>query len=160
MDTIVGQSARAALRAKCVDHCLMIYSQSKDGDNGSVNDREEGKQMNNKRRAIEGGSRPEGQTPVDSLVMPVFGQVVSVTDKYRRRERRGQNGGTYKYWDITPFFSDGCIFLGTRTLQDGIRDYDHEYGYQFAAHHRFKAALVCPGPLRKPVLVPLASIKA
>jgi hypothetical protein len=99
-------------------------------------------------------------TPVDLLVMPAFGAVVSISAKYRRRERKGDRGGIYKYWDSTPFSADGCIFLGTRTLQNGIKEWEGECGWIFDPHERIKAALVCPGPLRKPVLVPLDAVKA
>ncbi len=99
-------------------------------------------------------------TPVYLLVMPAFGAIVSISAKYCRRERTGQHGGHYKYWESVPFAADGCLFLGTRILQNGFKEYDHEYGWSFDPHERIKAALVCPGPLRKPVLVPLDAVKA
>lgn len=96
----------------------------------------------------------------EQLVIPKYGQLITVREKYRRRQRTHEKRGTWKYWDKTPFEAGNCIFLGIRILQNGIREYDSEYGCTFDAHERLKAALVSPGKNLNPIYVPLDSIEA
>lgn len=94
-----------------------------------------------------------------------FGQKVKISHKYQRKLKiiRDQDvgyhrSGQYKYWESMSFESSG-IFLGTRTLQNGNREYDSDYGYYFDPKEYFKVALICPGPDLNPIYVPLDSIE-
>ena len=98
--------------------------------------------------------------PNERLVMPEYGQVVTIREKYCRRQRRHEKRGTWKCWEIVPYEAANCIFLGTRVLHNGTREYDYEEGYSFHSHESFVAALVSPGQRRNPVYVPLESIEA
>jgi hypothetical protein len=108
---------------------------------------------------------PRKAVQVDAVVMPDFGQKVTVREKYtRKQETRTDNPGgypkTWKVWKRAPFHAQGCVFLGVRTLKNGIRHFDGEEGYYFQAKEHIKAALVSPGPRSAPILVPLESIEA
>lgn len=91
-----------------------------------------------------------------------FGDCVEITDKYvRRYEKRAgkMHSESWKVWRVQPFFRKTCIFLGERTLRDGIVHYDYEDGHTFISKEHFQAALVSPGPKEKPVYVPFGAIK-
>lgn len=95
----------------------------------------------------------------------IYGQRVKITHKLKRRIKtiKTKNSyGTvfdrdYKYWSPAEFDSAG-IFLGYRTLSNGLRDYDLECGHTFKGDDFFKAALVSPGPNLNPIYVPLDAI--
>lgn len=91
--------------------------------------------------------------------MTKFGSVVSVKEKFVRKQKTGKKGGTWKYWERIPFEVNNCIFLGTRILQNGIREYDSEYGCTFDPHERIKVALVSPGKNLNPVYIPLDNVE-
>jgi len=86
-----------------------------------------------------------------------FGQMVSISERYRRRteERQFQ---TWKFWESDECNLVWCVYLGTRTLQNGHRDLTDE-GYIFRPMETFEAAIVCPGPRLSPILVPLDCIE-
>ncbi len=119
--------------------------------------------------ANEETSPSECNERVERLVMPQFGAKVKVTAKLRRRIKteyiENKHGAikrrkVVKYWHEADFNCEG-VYLGTRTLQDGERCYDSEYGgYYFAAEKYHKVALVSPGPNINPVYVPLHGIEA
>jgi hypothetical protein len=96
---------------------------------------------------------------------PKFGDVVSIKEKYKRvwGQRQSNYGGTphnahTKEWKRVPFVHDSCLFLGYRMISNGWNEYEYEVGYVFAAIESFKAALVCPGPNKNPVYVPLDAL--
>jgi hypothetical protein len=106
----------------------------------------------------------EAPVGVDALVMPYFGQFCSVTGKFIRRSesrRRIRMGGmdTWKIWKRVPVEIDNCLFIGVRTLKNGIIHHDDE-GIFFDSMEYFRAALVCPGPNRAPIFVPLDAVRA
>jgi len=92
------------------------------------------------------------------ITLPTFGAKVSISAKYARSCRNEQQGIIYKYWKVATFVASGCLFLGTRTLHNGIMEYDIEEGWTFSQREHFEAALVCLGPRRKPILVPLDAV--
>lgn len=102
--------------------------------------------------------------PVDMVVMPVFGQRVSISKKFYRKTEIRRNdrgyGRTWKFWAELDFGANDCIFLGVRTLQNGYRVYDSDEGISFDPVERVKAALVCVNDRLAPVLVPLHALKA
>jgi len=87
-----------------------------------------------------------------------FGDKIIITERFVRRQRVLKKFSMWRYWEPVPFCVTGCIFLGSRFLQNGIRELDNEYGYTFDAHERFKVALVSPGKGLNPVYVPIGSI--
>ena len=94
----------------------------------------------------------------------VFGQRVNTTHKLKRvkttrkmvlpsgKEHTSQN---WKVWERVPYTCVGAIFLGTRTLKNGIREFDSECGWSFDPKEHFKAALICITGKLNPVFVPL-----
>lgn len=103
----------------------------------------------------------------DAVVMPEFGSKVKFTHVLKRRmkcERSINSYGTeffhdVKYWDRRETSGSG-LYIGTRTLQNGVRDWDGEYGYTFSPTDHFTAALVVPGPRQNPIYVPMDAIEA
>jgi hypothetical protein len=108
-------------------------------------------------------------SPVERLVMPVFGSMVSASEKFVRRSktesrRSDENGHSssveMKYWDRASAKITG-LFIGIRTLYDGDREWwGEDEGYTFKPRSHFRAALVVPSERENPVLVPLDSISA
>ena len=106
-----------------------------------------------------------------STAMPcyAFGQRVSFTHKLKRiitsRRLTTHSGIEYtlhnwKVWEQEPYDCRGAIFLGIRTLKNGTREFDNEYGWSFNPKEYFKAALICPTDKINPVFVPLDCIEA
>lgn len=95
-----------------------------------------------------------------------YGQMVAFSEIYvKARESRIirdrlDREFTFKWriWRRKPYKAIG-LFLGTRILQEGSREFENEYGYYFNAIGRFKVALVSPGYGVNPVYVPLDSIR-
>lgn len=94
----------------------------------------------------------------------VFGQKVTIAQKYYRKcENRVVHttgftrGEEWKVWATRGYAKEG-VFLGYRTLSNGIRYYEADEGYYFGPEERIKAALVYPGPHLNPVYVPLDAI--
>ena len=88
-----------------------------------------------------------------AVVMPDFGERVSIKEKYRRQIR-----GRKKEYVAEPLEAEG-IFLGCRTITNGETEYDSEYGCTWWAKSRFRAALVCLNQNENPVYVPLDAIQ-
>ena len=88
-----------------------------------------------------------------AVVMPDFGERVSIKEKYRR-QIKWRN----KEYVTEPFEAEG-IFLGCRIITNGKTDYDSEEGYTWRAKRRFKVALVCLNQNENPVYVPLDAIQ-
>lgn len=101
----------------------------------------------------------------NKVVMPAFGSPVAANEvllrrtKYEHRDDKYRTRKVLKVWERREKRVDG-IFLGTRVLQNGERDYDNECGYTFSATERFKVALISPGPNLNPVYVPLDALQA
>lgn len=53
-----------------------------------------------------------------------------------------------------------CVYIGWRTLSDGINDYEPDEGYVYVADRHFDAALVVYDPRCKPVVVPFDALEA
>jgi hypothetical protein len=63
-----------------------------------------------------------------------------------------------KYWERLPVKTEG-LFIGFRTLYDGVNKWDSDSGNTFYPKSHFTAALVVPGPRRKPILVPMDAME-
>ncbi len=95
-----------------------------------------------------------------------FGDLVSFANYYTRvcqvinADKEGQQyqSDYWKLWSQRPLDGSG-IFLGFRTLQDGIRRVDNYSGYYFIPKAYFKAALVSPGPNTNPLYIPLDHLR-
>lgn len=92
-----------------------------------------------------------------------LGDTFTVTQVYRRRGRSVPmigKGHTYhvtrKEWFIWPIKPRDAIFLGWRTLSNGVREWENEVGaiYTPDKDGYIKAALVCFSPHENPVYVP------
>jgi hypothetical protein len=98
-----------------------------------------------------------------------YGDRVSISKKLRRVQRSEMRLNEFtvksqevslKIWITHDFCRTNCIFLGERTLSNGSRGYDMDYGYIYYPVDYFKAALVSPGPNESPVYVPFEFIEA
>jgi len=81
---------------------------------------------------------------------PVYGQVVRSSHGLRRKlegRQRGMRPCGYKVWVETNKPVEG-LFLGTRTLHNGWREWNDECGYMFFTTESFQVALISPGPHR------------
>lgn len=97
----------------------------------------------------------------------MLGDTLTITQVYRRRTRsvsneRGSGYHTRKEWYIWPIKERQAIFLGWRTLSNGVREWEDEVGaiYQPDKDGYIKAALVCFSTRENPVYVPIGSIAA
>lgn len=93
-----------------------------------------------------------------------FGEKVNVTHKYKRVvERRNDNphiaSQRFKVWIAEECCIDDAVFLGIVTLSNGVTYWDSEYGWEYHPKNHFKSAVVCPGPGRKSLYVPLDRVK-
>lgn len=94
----------------------------------------------------------------------IFGDMVSITHKYERKleyRKNSKNGLmniTWKMWVKEPYEKYNCIFLGYRTLANGIREYEYEVGYSLYPKEFIKAALICVNEKLNPIYVPLNCI--
>ena len=108
-------------------------------------------------------SKDEKQVPCKNMVMPEFGDKVAFDHYYYRCTEQKKDGAgyfrTHKIWTERLCNYTG-IFLGTRTLQDGWRDYDSDAGCTFSPTRHYRVALISPGPKENPLYVPLTAIKA
>jgi len=96
-----------------------------------------------------------------------FGAVVTVSVRLRRvRERKysallGQSS-TFHVWreyKVRP--PSAAIYLGTRTLRNGVLLREYEAGHVFQFHREgpaVRAALVCFGPRSNPCYVPISAV--
>lgn len=98
---------------------------------------------------------------MSEIKLPEYGEKLRATSQLVRKMRidrteRGQyiDRKTVKYWHEQPFDGE-VIYLGTRQLQNGTREYDSEYGCYFIPTEYIKAALVSPGPRLNPIYVPI-----
>jgi hypothetical protein len=89
-----------------------------------------------------------------------LGDVVTITRVYRRREHSRWNEKarcheTVKAWEPWQVKERRAIFLGWRTLSNGIREWEPEAGAIFTPESYIKAALVCFSTKENPVYVPV-----
>lgn len=99
-----------------------------------------------------------------------FGDRVNITHKYvKGNEQRQEIVGVlpkgeirtnkWRIWRRKEFKAKGCIFLGYRTIQEGVRHYENDFGYYFEQKGSFKVALVCPGYMLNPIYVPVYAME-
>jgi hypothetical protein len=87
-----------------------------------------------------------------------FGDIVEVTEVLRRKCRGSDSMYCkYKYWHPVKIAPKKGIFIGTRTLSDGTREWDSEAGYYFIPKEHFPAALVVFNEKENPEYVRLFS---
>ncbi|PCJ26743.1 MAG: hypothetical protein COA94_04920 [Rickettsiales bacterium] len=89
---------------------------------------------------------------VERLVIP-FGAKVHVTQKYRRKI----TGRKKEY--VTQEFTANGIFLGWRTISNGVTYCDHEEGCHWEADKYLQAALVAISPTTNPLYIPVDGIE-
>lgn len=97
--------------------------------------------------------------PINNLDQLKLGDKVISSFKYIRQSsgRSDPKATILKFW-VTKLFPNGKpregVFLGVRWLQNGMREFDLEYGYTFVPEKYVKAALVCFHKRENPVYVP------
>ena len=90
-----------------------------------------------------------------------LGDILTVTQVYKRRTRYQQNGKrpdtTLKVWEAWPIKERQAIYLGLRTLCNGVREWEDEVGGIFIPDKdgHFQAMLVCFSTRENPVYVPV-----
>lgn len=88
-----------------------------------------------------------------------LGDTITITQVYKRRTHYRQNDRrpdtTLKVWETWPIKERQAIFLGWRTLVDGVREWEDEVGGIFIPERHFRAALVCFSTRENPVYVPI-----
>ena len=94
---------------------------------------------------------------------PYFGQPVQFTHKLCRKkrvQRRGNKGLSFNDLNVwMPVECEGSgLFLGFRTLKNGIVDYDVDDGNTFRATEQVKAALICSDSRTRPFYVKAESL--
>ena len=92
-----------------------------------------------------------------------LGQKVKTTARLDRRHRPTNpeyKGGSWnrKQWERTDHPEKEGVFIGTRTLQNGVREYDCDSGWCWYKDSHFEAALVVFDKRQAPVHVPLDAI--
>lgn len=97
--------------------------------------------------------------------MMKFGDNVTVTQVYRRREQTRWNEryswyDTLKVWELSAIKPRAAIFLGWRTLSNGVREWEPDVGAVYTPDKDgyIKAALVCFSSRENPVYVPVDGI--
>jgi hypothetical protein len=96
-----------------------------------------------------------------------LGDEITITQVYHRRERtrwneRSQHHETLKVWEPWTVKPRPAIFLGWRTLVNGVREwYDPEVGNIFIPDKDgyIKAALVCFSTRENPVYAPVDNLE-
>lgn len=94
-----------------------------------------------------------------------FGDTITVTQVYHRRTRYRHNSrtmydDTLKVWEPWTIKPRPAIYLGLRTLSNGVREWEDEVGAIFHPETHIKAALVCFSTRENPVYVPIESLEA
>jgi hypothetical protein len=90
-----------------------------------------------------------------------FGAAVTANAVLRRRTRIGERNTDEKYWDAWAIKPRTGLYIGARTLSNGVRWYEPEVGMVYEAKGaHFRAALVVFSAKEKPVLVPFDSLEA
>ena len=92
-----------------------------------------------------------------------FGDKVTFTLKYLRlSEKRPRPSGYgmdwWNFWKEVPSKPRSGLFLGYRSLQNGITEYEDGYTV-FTQQERIKVALVCPSPKHNPIYVVIDSMR-
>jgi hypothetical protein len=92
-----------------------------------------------------------------------FGDKITFTLTYLRmgQDRQRPSGfgkDWWHYWKEVPSKHRSGIFLGYRTLQNGICEWE-EFGAVFTQQETIKVALVCPSLKHNPVYVVIDSMR-
>lgn len=88
-----------------------------------------------------------------------LGEKVIVSAVLVRRTRTLRGYAAEKTWQPRPMEPREGLYIGYRTLADGVRDAEDEVGYTFEPKRHFRAALVVFSDRTNPVLVPLDQIE-
>ncbi len=86
-----------------------------------------------------------------------FGDTITVDAVYRRRLRVHERQTNEKFWDARAIKPREGIYIGQRTLSNGLRWFEDEVGMVYEPKHYFRAALVVFNERENPVLVPIES---
>ena len=94
-----------------------------------------------------------------------LGDALTITQVYKRRDRsrwndRTHHAQTLKVWEPWSIKPRQAIFLGWRTLSNGVRHWEDEVGGVFTPDKDgyIKAALVCFSTTENPVYVPVDAL--
>jgi hypothetical protein len=87
-----------------------------------------------------------------------WGKLRRVTEE-RQHPRYPRSRETWKLWVPVDYPTRMGVYLGLRSIQDGVRHYDEDVGYYFETRERQTVALVCPGPGKNPIYVPLECMR-
>ena len=113
-----------------------------------------------------GGTKPKGGRMIEKPNSELFGAWVIYSHILKRKMRYVETENKYgvkfrnefKFWKKFEFPGSG-IFIGTRTLKNGNREFDCEEGYTFVPTEYITAALICPSPSQNPVYVPMEAFQ-
>lgn len=92
------------------------------------------------------------------MVRPEFGQMVRVSQILTRSGTKSGSGSWVNYWKSISKTVEG-LFIGTRTLYDGVlrwTDYDGTY---FQPTHHFEGGVLVPSKRGRPIKFPLDAIE-
>ena len=86
-----------------------------------------------------------------------LGDRIKATARLDRKTRSAGEGKGWnrKQWERSDHDPKEGVFIGTRTLQDGVRQWDSDYGREWIKERHFEAALVVYNERQSPVHVPL-----
>jgi hypothetical protein len=89
-----------------------------------------------------------------------LGDRIKFTARLERKTRSAGEGRGWnrKCWERRDHDPAEGVFIGTRTLQDGVREWDSEYGWSWCKDRHFEAALVVFSERQAPVHVPIECI--
>jgi hypothetical protein len=89
-----------------------------------------------------------------------FGDRVK-TNKRLIRRRMVIDGKPWRKWEprLRLDSNDICIFLGYRTLQNGIVYYEYDFGMLLDTHEYIRVSLVCPNERQNPFYAPIDSLQ-
>ncbi len=96
---------------------------------------------------------PDVKTEETDEILIKHGQRVMFTEVFTRAGR-----GKSVFWQSRSVDVAKGVYLGVRTLRDGIVEFDHEAGCAFKCKRAFRAALVSPGLQRNPIYVPMRAL--
>ena len=91
---------------------------------------------------------------------PAFGSEVTAYAIYERKAQYVNGANTKKYWKARVIEKRKGLYIGYRTLYDGVREWiGSEEGVWFIPDRHFEAALVVFSPRERPVYVPLSAMR-
>lgn len=98
-------------------------------------------------------------TPEQAKALPLGAQC-AYTARFVRNGVHAYRQTSRKRWErIDLDITIPCVYIGWRTLSDGLNDYEPDEGYVYVAEHHFDAALVVYDARCRPVFVPFDALE-